>query len=828
MKRKNLSMKFLAMFISLSFVFTCVPISASAASEVAIDEMTTFVFNGSSVTVRENGDSNYEIIALDNQAAETEPEVTVNENGDSVYSPTDASTQIIQVSIKKKGGEYAFEGSGTGAIKVAKSGTADAVIYLNGLNLFSDFTSTIVANKNHETSVTVYAVEGTKNYLSDSEYNNDDAYAENLAAEKAVIKAKDGTALVLAGKGEINIDANGKNGIKAASALTVSDVSLNIDVLDNGISGEESITINSGNITIKSTEGDGIKCTAEEEEIGDITIEDGVLDIDVPCDGIQAMQNLTINGGKIKITTYNGYDDPNYSTDDASFSSAKGLKAGGSYIVTASDGSTSEVDATECNLTVNGGTINLNCADDAIHSDKDLTITAGKLTISSGDDAIHSEYNNTLGVENANNSDLIIRVNNCYEGVEGATINIYSGDIKLFSTDDAINAANADLTNYTFSMTIHGGNIYASAYNGDCFDANGNIIINGGVIVAIAGIAATDNESLDYDRSLTVNGGSVLSVQRGNGMANTSFGSTVAATWSAAGETTASTSSSGGSSSGWGGNRPGSGGSSSSSGFVANGNVLTVTDASGNVLAKARIKWNQTTTLKAAKVMYTGDAVVSGSKYTLTVEDIPEEEYTLSAKENSGCVVDSTEGYIYGLAENISSLDDYISYEEGYVEYIPTENGFGTGTVVNYIVDGEVSQSFVVIIFGDVNGDGVCDAQDAFIISLAVLKIIELDDSLMFAADCDRDGVVTQQDALFLESVGALLDEISQSGFSIETVDATSENANLTSSAQSIMASSAELDMTEQDSDGDATVIEVIIFVLKRIYELVISWFTAI
>ena len=597
-----------AMFLSVTVCYV-------SASDIDLSSYTSFVFDGKSVTVSEGTSQNYEVLVIDQAENETEPNKSADKNGNTVYSLPDGSDGILQVSIKKSGGSYVFSGDGTGAIKVAKDGTADAVIYLNGLTLNSDFTSAIVANKNHTKTVTVHAVKGTVNKLSDSVYNNDDVYTDNAVAEKAVIKAKAGTNLVICGEGTLNIDANGKNGIKASTSLTINDVTLNIDALDNGISGENTVAINSGIFKIRSAEGDGIKSCADDTPTGDITINGGTFDIDVPGDGIQATMNLNINGGTFNIVTYNGYNDENYDGDDDSYPSAKGLKASGSYIVTDDGGNETEVDATGCQLNVSGGTFDLNCADDAVHSDGDLTITGGIFTISSGDDAIHSEYITTIGAENSDNSALSIDINNCVEGIEGAKVNIYSGTHNIFSTDDAINAANSELKNYSYQINVYGSNIYASSYNGDCFDSNGSLTIYDGYVVALGGIISSDNDALDCDGMLSIKGGTVLTVQKGSGMQNSTGGQTCVV-WTSTGDATASASGKN--------SRPGmsmGGLGSSGSGFVSNGSEIVIYDDSGNEIIRTTAKWNQNTSSKAGKVMLSSNNLESGKTYTLSVDD---------------------------------------------------------------------------------------------------------------------------------------------------------------------------------------------------------------
>ena len=96
-------------------------------------------------------------------------------------------------------------------------------------------------------------------------------------------------------------------------------------------------------------------------------------------------------------------------------------------------------------------------------------------------------------------------------------MNIYSGDITISAEDDLINAANSDLTDYDFSINVHGGNITAQTTTGDGFDSNGSMTISGGNIVVWTANTA-DNQPLDADGLITISGGTVLAAGGSAGM----------------------------------------------------------------------------------------------------------------------------------------------------------------------------------------------------------------------------------------------------------------------------------------------------------------------
>ncbi|MBQ1388419.1 MAG: carbohydrate-binding domain-containing protein [Clostridia bacterium] len=147
---------------------------------------------------------------------------------------------------------------------------------------------------------------------------------------------------------------------------------------------------------------------------------------------------------------------------------------------------------------------------DGINAESCLNIRSGTYNINAGDDAIHSDYLLNIGSLGADNSELDINVNKSYEGIEGAVINFYSGDIDVIAGDDAINAANGDLSKYNFELNIYGGNIYADASSGndnDGLDSNGSISVYGGKTVALAD---SGGNAFDLEGSFNVEGGSIL------------------------------------------------------------------------------------------------------------------------------------------------------------------------------------------------------------------------------------------------------------------------------------------------------------------------------
>lgn len=85
------------------------------------------------------------------------------------------------------------------------------------------------------------------------------------------------------------------------------------------------------------------------------------------------------------------------------------------------------------------------------------------------------------------------------------------------SSDDCMNAASSDLSDYDLSMNISGGTINAYSSEGDGFDSNGDLNISGGTI-AVWTANRADNQPLDADGTLNTSGGTVLAAGGSSGM----------------------------------------------------------------------------------------------------------------------------------------------------------------------------------------------------------------------------------------------------------------------------------------------------------------------
>ena len=140
-----------------------------------------------------------------------------------------------------------------------------------------------------------------------------------------------------------------------------------------------------------------------------------------------------------------------------------------------------------------------------------MTVSGGTLTLASGDDAVHADNDLVVGVKGSSStSNPKIDITASYEGLEGTTVSVYSGDIDVAASDDGVNAANSDLGERSdkYAINIAGGDLYIDA-GSDGLDSNNNITMTGGK-VEVYGADAMMDTAIDYDGTFTLSGGTLF------------------------------------------------------------------------------------------------------------------------------------------------------------------------------------------------------------------------------------------------------------------------------------------------------------------------------
>lgn len=401
---------------------------------------------------------------------------------DGVYSGYEIEGTDVSITAA---GTYVFSGDCDDGSITVKKGVTGVTLVLNGLTLTNADSAAITLNKTAEAAL--IAAAGSENTVADTAGVND---------ENAAVKVKSGASLSLSGIGTLTACGNTKNGIKGASdaVITVDELTLNIEAADDGLSCDDELTILGGRVNITAG-GDAVKASPDTDDaenpdttsLGSVTISGGTITLEAAEDGIQADGDLTVTGGTFDITANGGHTTS--LTDDSA--SCKGLKAGKT-------------------LTVSGGMFTVDSEDDALHAN-DVTVSGGTLTLASGDDAVHADNDLVIGVKGSSStSNPKIDITASYEGLEGTTVSVYSGDIDVAASDDGVNAANSELGERSdkYAINIAGGDLYIDA-GSDGLDSNNDITMTGGK-VEVYGADAMMDAAIDYDGTFTLSGGTLF------------------------------------------------------------------------------------------------------------------------------------------------------------------------------------------------------------------------------------------------------------------------------------------------------------------------------
>ena len=491
--------------------------------------------------------------------------VTLSDDG--ITGETDGVAINGQTVTITAEGTYIFSGTLSEGQIVVDADNAKVQIVFDNVDITCASSAAVYVKSAEKVFVTL--AEGSQNTLR----NTDEYVAIDDNNIDAVIFAK--SDLTLNGTGSLTIISAEGHGIVSKDDLKITGGTYDITAAGHALSGKDSVRIADGTF-ILTAEKDGIHAeNADDEEKGYIYIADGDFTITSDGDGMDASNIVQIEDGTLDITAGGGAANslkthesdmpggpgggmpqnierpdgesmpqmgekpdeesmsqmgekpdeesmpqmgekpdgenmPQDTTTDESGTSTKGIKAGGG-------------------MYLNGGTYQIDSADDSIHSNANITIADGTYTLATGDDGVHAD--DALTVNGGT-----ITVTESYEGLEGLTVTINDGTIDITARDDGVNVAGGtdqsgfgtfgdhfkgmdsaddeteETTDNEMWMELNGGYIHILA-GGDGVDSNGDLTINGGEIY-IDGPSDNGNSAIDYgDRSCAyVNGGMLVAI----------------------------------------------------------------------------------------------------------------------------------------------------------------------------------------------------------------------------------------------------------------------------------------------------------------------------
>lgn len=340
-------------------------------------------------------------------------------------------------------------------------------------------------------------------------------------------------------KGTLNITGNVKHGIKTGEYITLKNATINVlSAVGDGINCEQFFQMTSGAINIQGVGDDGIQCDVEDtatgettdhedEDTGNVYIEDGTLTVNVTADaakGVKCEGDMRISGGKVTITTSGGgvWDSTKLKTKASACLGADGAMtiSGGTLSLTSTGagGKGLNVDGA---LYMKGGTTTISTSGNAVVASSTGTLSVA--TSSQQLDKYESDYKSSPKGIKADGAitisdDAVIYVTTTGAGGEGieskTSITITGGQTTVNASDDGINASYNTSTGGSGDLTISGGYVFSRSTGNDGIDANGNCYIKGGLVYAIGtgGVEKSIDANTEQGKKLYITGGTIIAV----------------------------------------------------------------------------------------------------------------------------------------------------------------------------------------------------------------------------------------------------------------------------------------------------------------------------
>lgn len=462
-------------------------------------------------------------------------------------------------------GNYNLMGSSENfEIVVSADTSAKVYLYLDGLNLKSPNDAAIYVQSADK--VFLMLTDGSENFLEDAStrtivwnYTDADGDAKSDTAGGVVYSKKDVT---IKGSGSLKVTSACAdtsvcgNGIHTTKDLKIKESpAIAVSAKKNALKGKRSVEIEGGSFALTSNYGDGIKSDEEDADKlaqgkGFVKILGGTFAITVADDGIQASNYIfiadSVGTPSFTITTGSGVANTTSSDNGGGMRPGPGGNWGWSSS-SSSDGESMKGFKADSAVSIYAGNFTIKAEGDAVHSNHVVNIEGGYFEVS-GRNGIHAD--DTI---NVNGGTFLVTY--CYEGFEGYVINLNGGYTSVYATDDGWNASSGnEQVGYLY---VNGGThvVYAA---GDGLDSNGDFYMNGGVVF-VQQSNSGGNGLLDIgdgNYKLVYQGGILV----GAGTSDMSIGNQIQGTYS---------------------------------GYVSlgasAGDLLTVADASGNVVAAFKL-----------------------------------------------------------------------------------------------------------------------------------------------------------------------------------------------------------------------------------------------
>lgn len=437
--------------------------------------------------------------------------------GEFSITSTDGSTvtQNDSVYTIKQAGEYTVTGLlSEGQIVVDADDNAEVTIVLNGTSITCSNGSPIYI-KNAD-NVKIKSEENTYNCIVDARAEADDN-SDNSSSENGNAAIYAACDLKLVGKGALSVTGNYNNGIQSKDDISIKNVTIKVNAVNNAIKGNDEVAIESGEIIAISRKGDGIKTSnsslsTKGKQKGNVIISGGNIDIYAACDGIDAAYGVDVSGdGNLNIYT-DTYSD--YSEAVAADSSGSSASSSGSSNQNPGSSSKSSSNATMMTYTTTANTDNQN--NGSVGTPPDMNNAQNNGNMGTPPDMNNTQNNSNMGTppdmnnsssNSGSNPDMKGNFGGGNRAANGMPGNNSSGNSskKSYSTkgikaDSEINISGAAINISSTDDGIHANSDSGVLETGE--DGKGIISISGGTITI-----STGDDGIHADKELNITDG---------------------------------------------------------------------------------------------------------------------------------------------------------------------------------------------------------------------------------------------------------------------------------------------------------------------------------
>lgn len=480
----------------------CLMTSGCSSQNYTTNSKNTDTTIASSITAQDTNVTHAD--DADNYKTEITGEFSITSTDGSTITQNDSVYTITQA------GEYTVTGLlSEGQIVVNSDDNAEITIVLNGTSITCSNGSPIYI-KNAD-NVKIKSEENTYNCIVDARAEADDN-SDNSSSENGNAAIYATCDLKLVGKGALSVTSNYNNGIQSKDDISIKNVTIKVNAVNNAIKGNDEVAIESGEIIAISRKGDGIKTSnsslsTKGKQKGNVIISGGNIDIYAACDGIDAAYGVDVSGdGNLNIYT-DTYSD--YSEAVAADNSGSSASSSGSSISTPDSSasnpsssnqnqgssSKSSSNATMMTYTTTANTDNQN--NSSVGTPPDMNNAQNNGNMGNPPDMNNSSSNPGMkgnfgggnraanGMPGNNSSGNSSKKSYSTKGIKAESeINISGAAINISSTDDGIHA-NSD------SGVLETGE-----------DGKGIISISGGTITI-----STGDDGIHADKELNITDG---------------------------------------------------------------------------------------------------------------------------------------------------------------------------------------------------------------------------------------------------------------------------------------------------------------------------------